>query len=421
MKSLANFLIVLVAMLSQMSCLQDSCTDERVFTQYTPVNMTRAEFEKANLITSIRPLNDPGKMYFYQNYLFINEKGLGVHVYDLTDISNPQKISFYDIPGNFDIAIKDHYLYADNVIDLITIDISDINAPVVVAREKDYLKQYVNFVPQTYYVYSVKTNVTQILTCENPNFNNTWFWGGVDDVFLQDATSGIINVKNTSTFSNTGISGSFARFTVVDNDLYVVGNSNLMGFDIQTPEKPRLKSDNNLGWGIETIFPYKDKLFIGSSSGMFIFERRADGSVNLASTFTHARACDPIVVEGNTAYVTLRNGNRCSGFENQLDVIDVTNIYSPSLIMSYGMKNPHGLAVRDASLYIAEGDFGFKVLDASDPKNVTLITSKNDKHAYDMISLDKNTLFIIGEDGFYIYDVTDNSDPKVLSSIKPEP
>ena len=65
------------------------------FTQYTPVNMTRAEFERSILLTSIRPLKDPGKMYFfYQNYLFINEKGLGVHVYDLTDISNPQKIAF---------------------------------------------------------------------------------------------------------------------------------------------------------------------------------------------------------------------------------------------------------------------------------------------------------------------------------------
>ncbi|MBK8279937.1 MAG: hypothetical protein IPK94_07395 [Saprospiraceae bacterium] len=52
----------------------------------------------------------------------------------------------------------------------------------------------------------------------------------------------------------------------------------------------------------------------------------------MLSTFSHARACDPVYVEGDIAYITLRNGTRCENFTNELDVVDITNITSPRLI-----------------------------------------------------------------------------------------
>lgn len=94
----------------------------------------------------------------------------------MKDETNPVKISFYDIPGNFDIAVKNNIMYADNAIDLIAIDITDISNPKTVKRIEDFNNQYINYDPQLYYVYSVKSNVTQILDCNNPNFGRGIFF-----------------------------------------------------------------------------------------------------------------------------------------------------------------------------------------------------------------------------------------------------
>ncbi|MBC7885687.1 MAG: hypothetical protein H7X99_09445 [Saprospiraceae bacterium] len=414
MKNTTLFIFSLFVALTFQSCLKDSCSEVREFTQFTPVYMTKAQFRQNVEASTTRKLENPGKMYFYKQYLFINEQGKGVHVYDLTDETNPIKISFYDIPGNFDIAVKDNIMYADNAIDLIAIDITDISNPKTVKRIEDFNNQYINYDPQLYYVYSVKSNVTQILDCNNANFgNNVFFENG--DAFVNSAgfDTGVINTNN-----NTGIGGSFARFTVVNDYLYIVNQSSLKSYLISEPSNPQFKNTNQLGWGIETIFPYKDKLFVGSNAGMFIFDNSTPEAPVLLSTFEHARACDPVIVYENTAYVTLRNGSECNGFINQLDVIDITNVLQPNLIKSYPMKHPHGLSYSDGKIFLAEGDFGFKVLNVEDPGKINEITSIENIHCYDMISLSKERLFVIGDDGFYQFNVSDPKMPKVVSVIK---
>ncbi|MEZ4910903.1 MAG: hypothetical protein R2774_08575 [Saprospiraceae bacterium] len=420
MKSHLLLFLAFVGILTQMSCLNDSCTNERTFVQYNPVFLSRAEFEKPNVLSDLRPLKNPGKMYFYQNFLFINEKGLGVHVFDLSDYTNPINIAFYDIPGNFDIAIKDHYLYADNVIDLITIDIVDLANPKIINRNKDYLKLHQNTSDQRYYAYSLRTNITQILSCDNPNIDRTWFILDGVEFLNSDISAGVVNTNQSSTFSGTGISGSFARFTVVENNLYVVNNSSIIDFDLTLPATPELKYEKPLGWGIETLFPYKDKLFIGSTSGMFIFNRASDGYLSLASNFSHARACDPVVVQDDIAYITLRNGTKCQGFSNQLEVVDVNNVFKPILLNTFKMRHPHGLSVYGDHLYVAEGNFGFTVLNVATSKDIKEVARVTNLHAYDMISLDEKTLFVVGDDGFYLYDVQKSSAPRLVSSIKTE-
>ena len=420
MKSHLLLFLAFIGILTQLSCLNDKCTNERTFVQYNPVFLSRAEFEQSKVSSALRPLKNPGKIYFYQNYLFVNEKGLGVHVYDLSDFSHPINIAFYNIPGNFDIAIKDHYLYADNVIDLITIDITDLINPTIIHRERDYLKIDQNGNISRYYAYSTRTKLTQTITCDNPNFNQQWFRFDEIDFVSSDVSSGVINTTNGSSIPRTGISGSFARFTVVDNNLYIVNNTAIIDFDISTPSQPEQKYEKSLGWGIETLFPYKDKMFVGSNAGMFIFDRASDGNLNLASTFIHASACDPVVVQKDIAYITLRNGNTCQGYSNQLEIVDVHNIYSPFLLNTYKMRHPHGLSVLGDYAYVAEGDFGFTVLNVANSLDIKELTRVDTQHAYDMISLNEETLFVVGDDGFYLYDVEDSHKPILVSAIKTE-
>jgi len=187
--------------------------------------------------------------------------------------------------------------------------------------------------------------------------------------------------------------------------------------EIATPEKIGLIQ---VDWGIETIFPYEDNLFIGGADGMHIFDNSNPAEPRWLSTFRHARACDPVVVQDDLAYVTLRNGSECQNFINQLDVVDVSDLSRPQLLASFDMFNPHGLSIREDVLYICEGEGGLKVFDASEPEEVgkNQIGEVEDFFAFDVISVSKDVLLMIGEDGFYQFDTRDPSSPQLLSSIK---
>src|ERR1044072_4141446 len=77
--------------------------------------------------------------------------------------------------------------------------------------------------------------------------------------------------SNSAAVNSQGAGGSTARFTINGNYLYVVDNKSLKSFDVTDPQNPVYKSKTDVGINIESIFPYGDKLFIGSSFSMYIF------------------------------------------------------------------------------------------------------------------------------------------------------
>ncbi|GLR18932.1 hypothetical protein GCM10007940_35480 [Portibacter lacus] len=406
------------------SCLRDKCDATREYIQFNPVYMTGTQLNYDITTVSDKALVNPGKIYFYKNYLFINEQGEGVHVYNNENPAAPVHETFYNIPGNFDIAIKDDILFADNPLYLLTIDISTITNPQLKTRErlKDYDWLYDNLDYQ-HVIYYTRSNIVESFDCSDSNWGQQIFRRN-DNIFVDFASDFDGNViTNESTGSNgnsgSGVGGSFARFTIYDNYLYTVDESSLNVWDISQSMSPEKISSKHLGWGIETIFPYKTNLFIGSTAGMFIFDNSDPANPVQTSTFRHAQACDPVVVSGDKAYVTLRDGTECNGFENQLDVLDVSNINNPTLIKSYDMKHPHGLAIRDNDLFICEGSYGLKVFDASDDQKITSneLAHLDNINAYDVISISPEVLFLIGSDGFFQYNVTDAKNPKLISSI----
>jgi len=173
-------------------------------------------------------------------------------------------------------------------------------------------------------------------------------------------------------------------------------------------------------WGIETLFPMAGSLFVGSNNGMLIYDISNPANPTYRSTFAHATACDPVVVSGSTAYVTLRDGNNCFGFVNQLDVIDVSNLDNPTLIRSYPMDNPHGLSVVDETLYLCEGLFGFKTFDASDSREIgnRILDHISGFQAYDVIVLPPGDhVMVVGQHGLYQFDASQRDDLKQLSVI----
>ncbi|MBK5272915.1 MAG: hypothetical protein JJE22_18090, partial [Bacteroidia bacterium] len=163
-------------------------------------------------------------------------------------------------------------------------------------------------------------------------------------------------------------------------------------------------------------YPFKQKLFLGSSSGMFVFNIDNPSAPLFETGFSHAQACDPVVADDNYAFVTLRTGNFCSGITNELDVINIQNILSPSLIKSYSMSNPFGLAKDDNLLFICDGKSGLKVYNASDVMNLQMIKQVKDIEAYDVIA-GNSKLLLVAKDGLYQYDYSNVNNIRLLSRM----
>jgi hypothetical protein len=204
---------------------------------------------------------------------------------------------------------------------------------------------------------------------------------------------------------NSGKGGSLARFTVKGNYLYTVDNEGLNVFDISSPSNISLENQVYLGFGIETIFPYQQHLFIGSQEGMHILDIQNPVSPQKISVYSHIRSCDPVVVQGNYAYVTLRQESFCGGGLNQLDVVDISNVYAPQLKKSYPMRGPYGLGIDGDFLFVCDGDAGLKAFKTPNTPDLSLFYHNPSVNTYDVIPLNGN-LLMIGEDGLFQYQYT---------------
>jgi hypothetical protein len=423
------FLLAATTLLFTQGCVQDKCKLNRTYFQYTPVYMSYEEFRGAFANEAPRDLENPGKLYFKGNYIFVSEINRGIHVIDNTDPANPVNINFINVPGNRDIAAKGNTLYADSHLDLLAIDISDPTNARITRRIEDifpYMQWYNGYwADPALGVVSewVGTEITEELDCDQAGG-----WGGWGVPWLED----FVVVNDLSTLGGgggggnglsvnnlqSGVGGSMARFALYDNYLYTVTEQDLKLFNISTLSEPVHQLDVAIGWGIETIFPYTDKLFIGSQTGMFIYDLSNPMSPNYLSQFAHVTSCDPVVVQGERAYVTLRGGTQCNGFTNQLDVLNIANLLNPVLIKSYPMEGPYGLGIDDNTLFICDGDAGLKVFDATDDLKIdqNQLAHFKDINAFDVIPLN-GLLLMIGSDGLYQYDYVDAENINLVSKI----
>ena len=109
---------------------------------YVPVYMSLSD--KNHIVTDNPHATErSGKIYASGNYIFQNDINKGIHVIDNSDRAHPYKIGFINIPYNTEFAVKGNYIYANNVNDLVVLNISDIHSPHVVKRMENAFP-YVN-------------------------------------------------------------------------------------------------------------------------------------------------------------------------------------------------------------------------------------------------------------------------------------
>ncbi|MES3016727.1 MAG: hypothetical protein V4721_03065 [Bacteroidota bacterium] len=389
-----------------------SCKDEvittRTYHKLTPFYLSVSDLRK-QAISMDKPheLSAPGKIYVYGNYLFINEVTKGIHVIDNTDPASPRFLNFINIPGNIDLAINSNILYADSYVDLLAFDISNpININLAKRVENVFDNQYIDKARGLIQGYK-DTVVTEVMSHE------------ITDNLKGDFIT-FNDVSGAAAFASQsyGTGGSMARFTLMNNSLYTVTTNSLKLFNVSTPKDPLFVNTINLGGGIETIFPYQNKLFIGSTTGMHIYNATDPSKPVKLATYQHLTSCDPVIVQGKYAYVTLRSGNFCRLGTNVLDVIDIEDPTKPVLVSSFPMLNPHGLTISENNLFICEGKNGLKAFNSSDPKTIgqKQLSFLQNISASDVIAGPKS-LIVTGPNGIYQYDYSNASNLKQLSHL----
>lgn len=395
--------------------LRDKCTSHYYY--YEPVYRTKAEVRANIKNNNSKAIEKPGKIYIRGNYIFLNETDKGIHIIDNSNPSVPRNIAFIDIPGNLDMAVKGNMLYADFYTDLVAINISDPLHVAVTKFTENIFPERIwgngfSANPSQVIVDWVRKDTTVAISCDG---NNGIFTDPTrKDVLFMSATPSA-GLNNASS-SPLGVGGSMARFTIVSNYIYAVSESSLNILSISNPTDPVFNNRVSIGWGIETLYPFSNRLFIGSSSGMFVYDIANPTNPVRLSSFIHARSCDPVIADNNSAFVTLRSGTACLGFTNQLDVLDITNITTPVLKKSYPMTNPHGLAKDGNTLIICDGKDGLKFYDAVDINKITLLKTIGGTETYDVIAQNGWAL-VVGKDGLYQYDYSSLTDIKLLSKL----
>lgn len=401
-------------------CMKD--TVEESYSFYRPVYQTKDEVKAGIRNSPSTAIENPGKIVLLGNYLFLNDVDKGVHIIDLSNIANPQKIGFIQIPGCIDMAINGSTLYADCYTDLVAIDIADPHQ----VKVKQFLngvfphRYYGSFIADTSQVIQkwvkvdtvVKRNFPGRVTGNNFEFNS----GGL--MFLSSFRSGSASFAGTKSIGITGIAGSTARFGQQQQRLYTVSHDDLKVFNVTVPDAPVYVKEIALNRGdIETIFPYQQNLFIGAQTGMYIYNASNPDNPQPLGQFVHTRSCDPVIADGDYAFVTLRGWGLCGGANNQLDVINIKNLLSPQLIKSYPLTGPRGLSKDGNILLICDDRDGLKIFDANNVSAITPVKTIGGFDAVDVIAY-QGIAIVVATDGIYLVDYQTPADAKLVSKIQ---
>lgn len=422
MKTRNLFLLLSVVLFALTSC-KDSVTERVTYKINEPVYMSAEKFRSSVKVSAVaRDISNSGKICYYEGYLYISEPGTGIHIIDNREPSNPQNVGFIELVGNADLAIRNNMLYADSYIDLVWFNVSNPAQPILSGRLENIFPKALPVLENNYgfdyeMCYGANRQEGVIVgwelkerTDDIEHYTGGWFfsWGSKE--------GDIANLNSTSGTSSNSVNGSMSRFTIYSNNLYAVSEYYMTIFDLTGNEPKKATESIPIGWNVETIFSYKDNMFLGTPTGMLIYSVSDPLKPVYQSSLSHVYGCDPVVVDNDLAYITIHSGDLCGQTNNELLIVDVSDVKNPKQLVSHKMTSPKGLGIDKGMLFVC--DDGLKIFKITTPDSLlnNRLQHYTGMSGFDLIPFG-NVLMMIADDGLYQYDYSNLENIKLISKI----
>ncbi len=331
-------------------------------------------------------LGECENIFLYDTLLLVSDAVNGLIVYSVADASAPEYLQAIPLREHTGVAVVGEVVYANSGGSILALSlVSDSSYRVLSVIG-----------PPTYYH-------------EGSSPVNEYHGGGL-------SCGGPSEAVSVSNDAGSGAGGSYAVFAVAGTHLYHLRGGSLVTVDVSNPKDPREIGDLYINWSVETIFSTGEHLYIGAPDGMFVVDIARPSQPELISSVGHFRSCDPVVVQGSYAYVTLRAGGTCGGTQSRLMVVDVSDPADPYTVFETFVDSPWGLCVRENSLFVAFGTAGFGLYDVAEPSSPRFVQSWGNHASKDFIWRD-NHLFLMGFDRITILDVADPTQPIPVGTV----
>ena len=371
----------------------------KLYLVYQPIYTSKAEVLASINGNPAQKVDSPGKVYLKGSYIFINDIDKGIHIIDNQNPSRPTQVAFLAIPGNQDIAVKGNTLYADMYDALLAIDISN-------PRHVRITKQLERTFPTRAYVNGYISSSDKVITGWTKKFVRQ-----VPNTYpCANCVIDLAPAAFSSSSDAKGMAGSMARMVLIDDHMYALAESHTLSvINLDSQDQPSMGNTIMAGFDLETIYPFKNKLFLGSSSGVYIYDLSDPNNPVAQGMYAHGRACDPVITDGDYAYVTLHTGSACGGASNELDVLNVKDLNHPLPVKIYQMTRPMGLSKDGDLLFVCDKE-GVRVFDAHDPAALVQRAILGAADAYEAVAYN-HRLLVTSSRGIYQYDYSKPSMP----------
>lgn len=398
------------------ACTSDFGTATKTYTKATAVYVNLEELRSATLVAHARDIVNPGKIFSSEKLLLIGEEGYGIHVIDNSDSQNPRIISFLEIPHNREFYVSDDYIYAESAYDLLKIDVRDPRQPQLVIRLKNAIAEpMMNDKGEAIVGFEYKQVTEKVEINDDSYFEEIVYFDFQNELIPPSA------VPASFVGNSAGRIGVANRIVEYKGYVYTISQFKLSVFDDQ--DQLAFVTSTYEGAGdMETIYPIDDRLYVGASNSVTVFDISTPDVPVYFGSFSHGLSCDPVLpINENTAYVTLRTGDfaECPGNENALLVLDIDESGGMSVVQEFEMNSPFGMTLIGDLLYVGEGESGLMVYDASDRRSLRRLKADDSVEAYDVLPhpTNPNMLLIASPEGLQQYRIDNQMELLLISQI----
>ncbi len=327
-------------------------------------------------------LSDPQSMYLHDSTLYVCDLYDGIHVYTARPGDALTYRTTIPLSGNAGVAVRNDIIYANSWESILAIRVYPDNSYDTAA----VIHQGLSYMP----------------TYNDVEYSRGWGCGTIE-----------YDAQPVSGSPSQG--SSYAVFGVIDTFLYYVDGYSIITMSIAQPQNPVVLSTTPVSWDLETLFPTERFLFVGAATGMYVMDRISNPtSPRYIGMFSHAQACDPVVVNDTVAFVTLRGGNTCGATHDAFLSVSVADATAPYLLDEVNPRTPYGLAVRDTLVYVAKGYNGFALYSAASPSSLQIVATWPSDIAKDFIWY-RDMLYVMTFGTVNAYDVRDPWSPVLLT------